>query len=265
MNQGNRATRVLIVDDNHVICDLLRVIVQEDGLEVTGLIHEGEKVLPAVRQSPPDIVCLDLRLPDKDGLMVLAELKADFPGIHVLVVSASDDRADVEQAVALGAIGFVHKPFNVAQVQATMRRLAAIVHRPHYPPSAAEAVVRRVVIIDAQEEMRRLLRQVLEEGGYFVADEAGTGLDGLMAVDREEPDLICLDVDLAEVDGLNALNAIKACHPNAAVVMVGVRADRAVVQQAIETGATGYLLKPFDPERVLDAVGRALAAVAHRH
>lgn len=264
MDPENRSVRVLIVDDNHVICDLLRAILQQDGFEITGLVHEADKVLPAVRQNPPDIVCLDLRLPDRDGLMVLPELKADFPAIHVLVVSGSDDRSDVEQAVALGAIGFIHKPFNVAQVLATMRRLAAIVHRPHLPPSAAVDVVRRVVIIDAQAEMRRLLRQVLEEGGYFVAEEADSGLAGLMAVDREAPDLVCLDVELAEVDGLNALNAIKACHPNTAVVIVSMRADRDMVQRAIETGATGYLVKPFDPERVLDAVGRALAAVTYR-
>lgn len=262
----HRPVKILIVDDNNVICELLHALFQQDGHEVTGRVHSGDKVLPAVREHPPDIVVLDLRMPGRDGLEVLPELRAEWPDIHVLVISGSEEREDVEKAMAMGAIGFIRKPFNTGQVQSTMRRLAAIVQRPHYPASLAPPPesVKRVVIVDAQEGMRKLLRQVLEEGGYFVAAEAGNGLDGLMAVDREAPDIVTLDVDLPEVDGLSALNAIKACHPKVAVVVVSVHADRAVIQQAIETGATGYLLKPFDPERVLDAMRRALAAVAHK-
>ena len=264
MSAMPRPVRVLIVDDNKVICELLHSLLQQEGFEVTGRAHSAQQALDLVRLNPPEIVCLDLRLPDKDGLDVLAEVKAEFPAIHVLVVSGSSDRKDMEQAVGRGAIGFIHKPFNVAQVEATMRRLAAIVHRPHYPPAAGTGVVKRVVIIDAQAEMRRMLRQVLEEGGYFVADEAADGMQGLMAVDREAPDLVCLDIDLPEIDGLNALNAIKACHPQVAVVVATIHTDRALVQQSIQAGATGYLIKPFDPERVLEAVSRALAA-SHGH
>lgn len=262
----HRPVKILIVDGNSVICELLHALFQEEGYEVTGCMHFGGKALSSLREHPPDIVCIDPRLPDMDGMEVLSTLRSEWPAIHVLVLSGSDERKDVEMAIALGAIGFIHKPFHIGQVQAALRRLAAIVQRPRHPalltPPAANA--RRVVIVDAQEGMRKLLRQVLEEGGYFIASEAETGLDGLMAVDRESPDVVCLDVDLPEVDGLNALNAIKACHPKVAVVVVSVHADRAIIQQAIETGATGYLLKPFDPEHVLEAVRRALAAVAHR-
>jgi two-component system chemotaxis response regulator CheY len=211
-----------------------------------------------VRQSLPDIICADL--PDLEGAdwALLAGLHGEFPKVPVVVFSSTADRAVVSEAVSQGAIGFVVKPFTAVQVQATLRRVREILVRQSPASVPVPRQKRRIVIIEPDRAVADQLKTILEGGGYEVAAEAANGLDGLIAVDRESPDLVCLDADLPLVDGLNALNAIKACHPNIRGMLVSAHADRESVTQGIATGATGYLLKPFNPARVLGAVALAL-------
>ena len=116
-----------------------------------------------------------------------------------------------------------------------------------------------VVIVDDNDIMRSLLRGILRGETYEVVGEARNGVQAVDIADRLKPDLICLDVLMPEKSGLEALCEIKAANPDIEVVMITGNADADTVQQSIESGAGGFIIKPFNAARVLDTLARAAA------
>lgn len=117
----------------------------------------------------------------------------------------------------------------------------------------------RVLLIDDNDMTRTLLRGILKNADYEIVGEAGNGEQGLDMALRLRVDAICLDVQMPKSDGLSVLKQIKEQIPRTAVVMVTGSSDRETVQAAIADGADGYVVKPFNSARVLDAMEAALA------
>lgn len=83
-------------------------------------------------------------------------------------------------------------------------------------------------------------------------------MQGLCSIEEHHPDLVFLDIDMPELDGLNVLRCLRAVHPDLRVVMATANAEGAVVKEALSQRVAGYLLKPFDSARVIVAVRKAL-------
>ncbi|TAK92213.1 MAG: response regulator [Burkholderiaceae bacterium] len=112
---------VLIVDDNATTRSVLRMMVHGDFYTVVGEAPNGKSGLERVEQLKPDIVCLDVSMPDIDGLEVLQQIKAARPQTLVLMVTASRDVDTVKTAIGRGANGFIIKPFNGRTVLDTLK------------------------------------------------------------------------------------------------------------------------------------------------
>lgn len=119
----------------------------------------------------------------------------------------------------------------------------------------------RVLLIDDNDMTRTLLRGILKNADYEIVGEASNGEQGLEMALRLRVDAICLDVQMPKSDGLAVLRQIKEQMPRTAVVMITGSSDRDTVQTAIAGGADGYVVKPFNSARVLDAMTAALAKV----
>lgn len=117
----------------------------------------------------------------------------------------------------------------------------------------------RVLLIDDNDVTRTLLRGILKNADYEIVGEAGNGELGLEMALRLRVEAICLDVHMPKSNGLAVLKQIKEQMPRTAVVMVTGHCDRETVQAAIANGADGYVVKPFNSARVLDAMKTALA------
>jgi len=116
----------------------------------------------------------------------------------------------------------------------------------------------RVLIIDDNDTMRAILRVILRGDDYDVVGEASDGERGLEMALRLRPDVICLDVVMPKLGGLEVLAKLRAELAETPVLMITGNADRDTVNAAVSGGAAGYLVKPFNAARVLDAVGAAL-------
>jgi two-component system, chemotaxis family, chemotaxis protein CheY len=116
------------------------------------------------------------------------------------------------------------------------------------------------MIVDDNDMMRALLRSILRGEEYDVIGEARNGNTAVEMAERLKPDIICLDVVMPEKDGLEALMEIKAARPETEVVMITSNADPDTVQDSIQNGASGYIVKPFNAARILDT----LAKIANR-
>jgi two-component system, chemotaxis family, chemotaxis protein CheY len=117
----------------------------------------------------------------------------------------------------------------------------------------------RVLIVDDAAFMRKMLSDALTGGGHEVVGEAGNGAEAVERFQELRPDLTTLDITMPEKDGLQALKEILSFDPAARVVMCSALGQESKVLESIKAGAKDFVVKPFQAERVLDAVGKALA------
>lgn len=121
-----------------------------------------------------------------------------------------------------------------------------------------------VMIVDDNDMMRGILRGMLRGEHYEIIGEARNGSVAVEMADRLKPDIICLDVLMPEKDGLEALVEIKSARPETEVVMITGNADPETVQESIMNGACGFIVKPFNAARVLDALEKAANRVMQK-
>lgn len=121
-----------------------------------------------------------------------------------------------------------------------------------------------IVIADDNDMMRSILRGMLRGEEYDVIGEARNGQSAVETVERLKPDLVCMDVVMPEKNGIDALCEIKAAYPNIEVVMVTGNSDPETVQESIQNGASGFIIKPFNAARVLDTLEKISARIRQR-
>lgn len=263
--------RVLIVDDNASMRDLLTALLSSQGYTVVGALEDGNAVMDAVRKLSPEIVCLDYLLPGRDGLDILREINSLFPEIDVLFFTASETPGIEAKAADAGAAGFLRKPFGQKQVIDELRTVcdtrnraseanspAGTAKSPLPPPSSTGTSAPRVtgkqqptvVIVDDNSSIRLLLKGLLTELGLQVVGQAANGEEAIRAAKTHQPTVLFLDVNMPILGGLEALPRIVEASPKTAVVMVTGDTSRTIVQQAAGLGARGYIVKPVRPAYV---------------
>ena len=117
-----------------------------------------------------------------------------------------------------------------------------------------------VLITDDAAFMRIMLRDILEKNGYTVIGEATNGAEAIEKYKELKPDLVTLDITMHDVDGIEACAGIMKENPNAKCIMCSAMGQQAMVVSAIKAGAKDFIVKPFKPERVLEAIGKVMAA-----
>lgn len=124
------AKRVLIVDDESSLRTLVRANLEIDGFEVSEAV-DGIEAMNMLRESPPDLVLLDIMMPGKDGIEVLEEVAAD-PGLRdipVILLTAKGELADLQKGAELGARGHITKPFDPEQLVRTVKAALGLIWR----------------------------------------------------------------------------------------------------------------------------------------
>jgi two-component system chemotaxis response regulator CheY len=117
----------------------------------------------------------------------------------------------------------------------------------------------KVLIVDDAAFMRMMLRDILAKNGFEVVGEADNGKVAVQMYSELKPDVVTMDITMPEMDGIAAVKEIKAADPTAKVVMVSAMGQQAMVIEAIRSGAADFIVKPFQPDRVLEALGKALS------
>lgn len=275
--------RIVIVDDNKTIRDVLRALCNSEGHEVVAEFGDGVGLISFVTNDHPDVVCLDFNLPGQDGLELLVEMDTAANHVGVIMITGSDDPELKGRAADLGATGFIHKPFAQAQVidelktiEETRRIAARAAETPEVaapdvakpevvavpveplPQGVAGVVPRSAVIVDDSASIRMLLKGILEEIGIKVVGVAASGREGVEVVKKTHPAIVCLDVDMPVMAGLDALPLIRAANPQTKVVMITGNASRAIVEAAVAGGARGYFLKPIRPVKIEEFIRKLL-------
>ena len=112
----------------------------------------------------------------------------------------------------------------------------------------------KILIVDDAAFMRKVIRDTLTKNGFTDLHEAVDGKDAVEKYFELQPDLVLMDITMPNMDGLEALKAIRKADPNASVVMCSAMGQEAMVIEAIKSGAKDFIVKPFKPDRIIKTV-----------
>ena len=118
--------------------------------------------------------------------------------------------------------------------------------------------VKRILIVDDAAFMRMMIKDILTKNGFEVVGEAADGIQAVEKYNELRPDLVTMDITMPEMDGIAALKEIKATDPNAIIIMCSAMGQQAMVIDAIQAGAKDFIVKPFQADRVIEAIQKAL-------
>ncbi|MBB6633523.1 response regulator [Cohnella thailandensis] len=117
----------------------------------------------------------------------------------------------------------------------------------------------KILVVDDAAFMRMMLRDILLNGGHEVVAEAANGLEAVEQYSICKPDLVTMDITMPVMEGIDAVKQIRQNDPNAKIIMCSAMGQQGMVVQSIQAGARDFVVKPFQAERVLEAIGKVLA------
>ena len=119
-------------------------------------------------------------------------------------------------------------------------------------------MAKNILICDDAAFMRMMIKDILTKNGYNVVGEAENGLKAVEKYNELKPDLVLMDITMPEMDGIQALTNIKASDAGAMVIMCSAMGQQAMVIESIQAGAKDFIVKPFQADRVLEAVKKVV-------
>lgn len=119
-------------------------------------------------------------------------------------------------------------------------------------------MAKSVLICDDAAFMRMMIKDILIKNGYNIAGEAENGFKAIDKYIETKPDLVMMDITMPDMDGIQALKKIKSLDPGANIIMCSAMGQQAMVIESIQSGAKDFIVKPFQQDRVLEAVKKAI-------
>lgn len=117
----------------------------------------------------------------------------------------------------------------------------------------------KILIVDDAAFMRMMIKEILTKNGFTVVGEASDGAQAVEKYKELGPDLVTMDITMPEMDGITALKEIKKLDPNARIIMCSAMGQQAMVIDAIQAGAKDFIVKPFQADRVIEAIKKTLS------
>ena len=241
-----RTNRVLVIDDDPTVRDLMRRYLSREGFDVVTAAG-GREGLEFARELHPSVITLDVFMPDLDGWSVLQALKqdGDLRRIPVILMTISDEK---QKGITLGASGYLTKPVDRAQLAQLLDRF--------------KTAAPRALVVEDNLTDREMMRRLLVGEGWAVT-AAGNGREALDRLKSERPNLILLDLMMPEMDGFEFLAEFRKTPTFASTpVIVVTAADLTLEDRRRLDGGVEHILQKAAPNRedflrqVRDLIGR---------
>jgi len=268
--------RLLVVDDNETNRRILRDMLGAEGVAV----HEAARAdagLTALRRAaaagtPFDIAILDAQMPDQDGFELAAAVRADpdLAATKLLILTSAGQRGDGERCRQMGIQAYLTKP--IARADLIEAVGTVLLEAP--PAGAAPALITRHSIAESRHTLRILLAEdnlvnqqvataMLVKRGHQV-DVVGNGREAVDAIGTHDYDLVLMDIQMPEMDGFAATQAIRALPRGRSLPIIALTAHAlsGERERCLERGMTGYLAKPFKAHDLFAAIEGRTAATA---
>lgn len=248
--------RSVIIEDETLFRKLLQGFLETDKrFEIVGEARDGELGLELCLRLKPDLVLLDLGIPELSGEQLAESLLAELPDCRVLVVSADDDPSIVRKLANVGVRGFVHKKQDPEDLMAAISTVAAGDTYFDGADIEVETAPIRTAIIEDETLMRALLGATLRADRRFqIVGEAEDGEAGLKLCLEKKPDLVLLDILLPKLRGPELAERLLKKLPKTRIVVVSARQESAMIRAVLKKGVHGYVDKRQDAKALKNAI-----------
>ena len=234
-------TKILIVDDDKEFCTSMADILEAKGYAVESE-NSGEAAIAKVSarggsasggKEPSDVILMDIKMPTMNGVEAFKHIKKISPGTVVIMVTAYSLENLINEALAEGAFGVLHKPLDIDKL---IEQIELVKERGML-----------ILVTDDDPATRETFKDVLEAKGYKVST-AATGEEAIEQSKERPDDILFIDMKLPALNGLETYLAIKEINPRAiAVIITGYyEGMKDLIDKALEKGAYTYLTKPLD-------------------
>ncbi|HET7873525.1 MAG TPA: response regulator [Terriglobales bacterium] len=261
--------RALVVDDNSTARAVLERMLRYWGLEVA-TVADGESALEVLERAkragqPYSLLVIDSELPSMDGFELASLVQSQFGLGHAIVMMLTSDKCNLTagRCAELGIVAHLIKPIGRAELLAGARRVLHVGPDVPEPPQTSrimhERPARSLRILLAEDNAvnRKLATTILQRAGHIVS----TAENGREAIERMRSgkfDLVLMDVQMPEVDGLEAARAIRReeARTGAHVAMIAMTAHAMSgdIERCLASGMDGYIAKPFQPRDFLETI-----------
>ncbi|SUY47510.1 response regulator containing CheY-like receiver domain and AraC-type DNA-binding domain [Clostridium putrefaciens] len=116
----------------------------------------------------------------------------------------------------------------------------------------------KVLIVDDAAFMRMMIKDILEKNGFEVVGEASNGIKAVEMYKKERPDVVTMDITMPDMDGIEAVKNIRQFDSSAKIIMCSAMGQQTMVMDAMRAGARDFIVKPFQVDRVLEALKKAI-------
>ena len=257
---------VLIVEDEALVSEIVRHAVEMAGYRVAGSAADGAealKLIPAVR---PDVVLMDIDLPDVDGLEVVRRLQIKDPR-PVVVLTAHETPELIERAGAVGVGAYLTKPPNARELDRAIRislaRFAELQSLRREKAALEAAGLPKVLFVDDDEQARQMYEIMLRGAGYHVI-AVSSAETALRQLDELQAHIIVSDIMMPGLSGLDLLKKVREQRRDCEVILITGNTNVELAVQALREGAFDYLVKPVEVQKLRAALVRAGEALRRR-
>ena len=245
---------VLIVDDDRIIREELHKEMKRQYFRPL-MAADGTEALERFRQEEVDIVLLDVKLPDMDGLEVLKRMKEERPGSEVIVITGLGSQEIAIRSLRAGAIDYIEKPINMDELSAALGRAQEKLEERN------EIFYKnRLLLIDDEKDIAEFLKRVLEKEGYEVL-VAYNGHDGLRLIETKKIDVLITDIKMQDMDGIEVLHRAKQLYRDIEGIVITGFKDQDLAIRSLRAGAVDYITKPVNLDEILLSIQRAIERI----
>jgi len=254
-------TRILVVDDEPDQLRILEKMLASRGHTIITATCGSDAIILA-RTKHPDLIILDIALPDILGGQVAATLK-QYPqtsGIPIIFLSALFSKADEsKKGHTIGGNTIFAKPCDLNELQTTIEQLVRQHQVGWDDKSKGRKDRKKILIVDDDKDFVHILQLRLADSGYDVIF-AMDGVSAIGVAQRENPDVILVDIGLPAGDGFGVIERLAAIEKfvSTPIIVITGKDPSMVHQRATQAGVKAVLLKPIDEEELLTTILNAL-------
>lgn len=240
-------TRVLLIDDDETLAEQMQVILSANGIQVE-IASDSATARIMLAQHSPQLILLDLMLPDEDGFKLLEDLNAEYSGIPVLIMTSRDQLSDRVAVARLGGRAFLQKPVDPEQLfQAMMQALQVQQHSDY-----------QVLMVDDDLQISSIVKTLLAPWGVqvtFLSDPRSFW----NVLEHSVPDLLILDIEMPDFSGLELCQVVRndVRWSELPILVLSAHRDTETIRQVFTVGADDYVSKPIvDAELIARVLNR---------
>ena len=263
LNKKMGENQILVVDDNLSNLTTVKTVLSEEGYRDILTVSSGREALSIAKEKKPDLVILDIMMPEMDGFEVCSTLKGEgeTSDIPVIMLSARTSAKDMQRGFDVGAVNYVEKPFEadelVSRIESALnlKNQNKMMHK-----EAPETKQNLILVVDDNQSNLTAVKTVLSEEGYRNILTVSSGNEALSITKEKKPDLVILDIMMPEMDGFEVCSTLKGEGETSdiPVIMLSARTSPKDMQKGFDLGAVNYVEKPFEADELVSRIESAL-------